>query len=177
MERNEQLARFAARRHALRNAALSSGAARLFDLLDDEAKGARIVPPLKQRKLAAMMGGSVRALQRRLTELEKAGYLKITRTLIGNKYEFVRKQTTEMAHSDATRMSQGMRQDWRDPSLLNKYQGNTQEPPTPFRESEPENPACPQCGGCGEVITERIQRGYGVTVVQPCACGAQRRSA
>lgn len=98
-----QPGRFVQRSRILRDLTLSDGAARLFLLLDDEARGE---PELfiKQQRLAVLTGTVPRELYRRLRELTDNHYIEIRHTMRGNVYVFHR--TTE---SDSNRTAESYR--------------------------------------------------------------------
>jgi hypothetical protein len=88
-QQSQQPARFAQRTYILRDLNLSSGAARLFLLLDDESRGADAVR-VNQLRLAVSLGVSTREIRYRMRELLEAGHLTVSRHQNGNMYEFAR---------------------------------------------------------------------------------------
>lgn len=104
----KQPPRFLFRTRAISDLALSDGAQRLYMLLDDEARGETSLH-LKQLRLAVTLGISTRELQFRIGELEASKYLTIRRTIHGNRYEFVWKDTNAGSQADANHISPRMR--------------------------------------------------------------------
>ncbi len=176
MNREEdQRARFRCRSQIIRDPDISKGSLQLFVYLDDEAKGAVVVPSIKQTKLAFRLRCSKREIQRRLSQLARAGYISIRRTQIGNEYSFIRQKCTirddKRVTSEATRMSPPRRQGCR--VLLNK-QEIQQEPLTPsIEQTAKPKPDCPRCYGLGYFLVERVFRGSGYAERQECHCIAQ----
>lgn len=169
----KQPPRFLFRTRAISDLALSDGAQRLYMLLDDEARGETSLH-LKQLRLAVTLGISTRELQFRIGELEASKYLTIRRTIHGNRYEFVWKDTNAGSQADANHISPSMRT----PVHMLPITQEAQEPLTPLSlREETQTPDCPRCYGLGYVLVRVVVRGMGSQERRTCSCVAERRSA
>ncbi len=168
----EQPERFAARSRILRDPKISNGAARLFLLLDDEARGEERIA-LRQggeEGLAAVMGVSDRQIRTLIRELERGFYIRIIHHMRGNVYEFYRKKT-----SASERKKTSARTGRKLPAHLITQE--TTRTPYPLTGTEDQNQNPCECGGVGWILRPgRIIRGMAMGAERvPCSCAAADR--